>query len=101
MDRLDYLGGDDCRDWADSSETVAEAAGDRRRYLAAGRPREDVLSGGLLGGIVAWLAITFTLGILLFMPFWDRRNQNLWDKVSNTYVVSDPNDVWSTKPVFH
>ncbi len=56
---------------------------------------------GLLAGIVAWLAITFTLGILLFMPFWDRRNQNLWDKVSNTYVVSDPNDVWSTKPVFH
>ena len=52
----------------------------------------------LLAGIVAGFAITFTLGILLFMPFWDRRNQNLWDKVSNTYVVCDPDDVWQTKP---
>jgi uncharacterized RDD family membrane protein YckC len=53
---------------------------------------------GLLGGIVAGFAITFTIGILLFMPFWDKRNQNLWDKVSNTYVVHDPNDQWATKP---
>jgi uncharacterized RDD family membrane protein YckC len=53
---------------------------------------------GLLAGMVAWFAITFTLGIILFMPFWDRRNQNLWDKVSNTYVVSDPHGVWNTKP---
>lgn len=53
---------------------------------------------GLLAGIVAYFAVFFTLGILLFMPFWDRRNQNIWDKVSNTYVVSDPNDAWSTKP---
>jgi uncharacterized RDD family membrane protein YckC len=53
---------------------------------------------GLLGGIVAAFAIPFTIGILLFMPFWDKRNQNLWDKVSNTYVVHDPNDQWATKP---
>jgi len=53
---------------------------------------------GLLCGIVAQLAIVCTLGILLFMPFWDKRNQNIWDKVSGTYVVSDPNDVWNTKP---
>lgn len=53
---------------------------------------------GLLAGIVASLAITFTFGILLFMPFWDKRNQNLWDKVSNTYVVHDANDQWGTKP---
>jgi uncharacterized RDD family membrane protein YckC len=53
---------------------------------------------GLLCGIVAQLAIICTLGILLFMPFWDKRNQNIWDKISGTYVVSDPNDVWSTKP---
>ena len=52
---------------------------------------------GLLGGLVASLAIPVTLGILLFMPFWDKRNQNLWDKVSSTYVVSDPTDVWNTK----
>jgi uncharacterized RDD family membrane protein YckC len=53
---------------------------------------------GLLAGIVAQFAILFTLGILLFMPFWDKRKQNIWDKVSSTYVVNDPNDVWNTKP---
>lgn len=53
---------------------------------------------GLLGGIVAGIAIVVTVGVLLFMPFWDKRNQNLWDKVSNTYVVHDPNDQWATKP---
>lgn len=53
---------------------------------------------GILGGIVAQLAIVCTLGILLFMPFWDKRNQNIWDKVSGTYVVSDPTDAWQTKP---
>ncbi|MEP4592749.1 MAG: RDD family protein [Ilumatobacter sp.] len=53
---------------------------------------------GLVAGFVAGFAISFTLGILLFMPFWDKRNQNIWDKVSNTYVVSDPNDAWGTKP---
>jgi uncharacterized RDD family membrane protein YckC len=53
---------------------------------------------GLLAGIVAYVAVVFTLGIILFMPFWDRNNQNLWDKVSNTRVVSDPNDAWNTRP---
>ena len=53
---------------------------------------------GLLAGIVAQFAILFTLGTLLFMPFWDKRKQNIWDKVSSTYVVNDPNDVWNTKP---
>jgi uncharacterized RDD family membrane protein YckC len=53
---------------------------------------------GLVAGMVASFAVPFTLGILLFMPFWDKRNQNLWDKVSNTYVVTDPNDAWNTKP---
>jgi uncharacterized RDD family membrane protein YckC len=51
---------------------------------------------GIVGGIAASFAITFTLGILLFMPFWDKRRQNIWDKVSSTYVVTDPNDVWAT-----
>ena len=53
---------------------------------------------GLVAGWVANLAIMFTLGILLFMPFWDKRRQNLWDKVSNTFVVNDPNDAWATRP---
>ena len=53
---------------------------------------------GLLAGIVAAFAIPITIGILLLMPFWDKRNQNLWDKVSGTYVVADPNDHWNLKP---
>lgn len=53
---------------------------------------------GLLGGLVASFAIVLTLGVLLFMPFWDKRNQNLWDKVSNTYVVTDPQNAWGRKP---
>jgi uncharacterized RDD family membrane protein YckC len=53
---------------------------------------------GFIAGIVAGIAVAFTLGILLFMPFWDKRNQNLWDKVSSSYVVSDPQDAWNTKP---
>ena len=52
----------------------------------------------LIADIVAGLGIVFTLGVLLLMPFWDRRNQNLWDKISSTYVVLDPSDAWRTKP---
>ena len=54
---------------------------------------------GLVASFVAAIAIPITLGILLFMPFWDKRNQNIWDKVSGTYVVTDPNDAWGTKTV--
>ena len=50
---------------------------------------------GLVAGFVASVAILFTIGILLFMPFWDRRNQTIWDKVSGTIVVSDPNNAWN------
>lgn len=53
---------------------------------------------GFVAGLVAPFAIVLTLGILLFMPFWDKRNQNVWDKVSNTYVVSDPHNAWERKP---
>ena len=49
---------------------------------------------GLVAGLVASIAIPFTIGILLFMPFWDKRNQTLWDKISGTIVVSDPNNAW-------
>ena len=49
-------------------------------------------------GLITPFAIGFTLGILLFMPFWDKNNQNLWDKISSTYVVNDPADAWATRP---
>lgn len=51
---------------------------------------------GLVAGVVGSIAIVFTLGIILLMPFWDKRNQNIWDKISSTYVVHDPNDAWAT-----
>ncbi len=50
---------------------------------------------GLVGGLVAGFASTFTLGILVFMPFWDKNRQNIWDKVSATYVVNDPFNAWA------
>ena len=50
----------------------------------------------IVGGFVAGLAIAFTLGVLAFMPLWDRYNQNMWDKISNCYVVTDPYDGWNT-----
>lgn len=53
---------------------------------------------GIIGGWIGYLATMLTAGVLLFMPFWDKRHQNIWDKVSNTYVVNDPNDAWNTKP---
>lgn len=49
---------------------------------------------GVVAGVVAGIALPLTLGILAFMPFWDRRNRNLWDKVSGTAVVVDPNNAW-------
>jgi len=53
---------------------------------------------GLLASFVVQFVAIFTLGIILFMPFWDKRNQNLWDKISTTYVVSDTYDAWNTRP---
>jgi uncharacterized RDD family membrane protein YckC len=46
---------------------------------------------GLVAGLVASIAIPLTLGILLFMPLWDSKNQNIWDKVSGSYVIPTPN----------
>ncbi len=43
---------------------------------------------GIVAGFVAQIGIFFTLGILLFMPFWDKRNQNLWDRISASIVVN-------------
>lgn len=43
--------------------------------------------GGTLFSLSFWILIGF---VLLFMPFWDRRNQTVVDKVSGTVVVTDP-----------
>ena len=48
---------------------------------------------GLLGGLVAAISIPLTIYILAFMPFWDKRNQNIWDKVSNSLIIRTPNTV--------
>lgn len=53
---------------------------------------------GILCSIIVSPILFLTLGILLFMPFWDNRNQNIWDKISGTYVVDDSQDAWNTKP---
>ena len=45
---------------------------------------------GLVGDFIASFALILTLGVLAFMPFWDRRNQTLWEKISGTHVVVDP-----------
>lgn len=66
---------------------------DTRDHRPVGFPRMFFMRG-IVAGLVAGLAIVVTLGIILFMPFWDRRNQNLWDKVSSTVVVSDPDNAW-------
>lgn len=50
---------------------------------------------GIVAGFVAQFAILFALGILLFMPLWDKNKQNIWDKVSSTYVVDDPINAWN------
>lgn len=49
---------------------------------------------GFVGGFVTQLAWVFTLGVLAFMPLWDRRNQTVTDKVSSSIVVDDPNKVY-------
>ncbi|MFT5223038.1 MAG: putative RDD family membrane protein YckC [Glaciecola sp.] len=53
-----------------------------------------LLMRGVVGGLVASFALSITLGVLAFMPFWDRKNQNVWDKVSATYVVDDALNFW-------
>lgn len=39
---------------------------------------------GIVAGFIAYFAIVFTFGILLIMSLWDKRNQNIRDKVSAT-----------------
>jgi uncharacterized RDD family membrane protein YckC len=43
---------------------------------------------GFLGSILQGLVDAIVIGyILLFMPFWDKDNQMLWDKISGTVVL--------------
>tara|TARA_B100000287_G_C20180451_1_gene601986 strand:+ start:151 stop:531 length:381 start_codon:yes stop_codon:yes gene_type:complete len=46
---------------------------------------------GIVAGLVAPIAFFCSLGILIFMPFWDSNNQNIADKISGSYVVPTPN----------
>lgn len=50
---------------------------------------------GVLANFLALVAFTFTLGILALMPFWDRRSQTIYEKISNTLVVDDPYNAWN------
>lgn len=49
---------------------------------------------GMVGGFVTGMAWTFTIGVLAFMPLWDRNNQTVADKVASSLVVDDPNGVY-------
>ena len=51
---------------------------------------------GIVAGFVASLTVAVTFGVLAFMPFWDQKKQNIWDKISNSFVVADPYDAWNT-----
>lgn len=53
-----------------------------------------VFMRGIVGAFVMGAAIGITLGILAFMPFWDRNNQTINDKVSGSIAVDDPNRVY-------
>jgi uncharacterized RDD family membrane protein YckC len=44
----------------------------------------------VLCGFLVPIVIVGTLGIVLFMPFWNKRNQNIWDRISYCYVVRRP-----------
>ena len=46
---------------------------------------------GIVAGLVAFIAFFGTFCILIFMPLWDSNNQNIWDKVSGSYVIPTPN----------
>ncbi|MFM7757068.1 MAG: family 78 glycoside hydrolase catalytic domain [Actinomycetota bacterium] len=71
----------------------------RMRVVGASEPRpvgfaRMFFMRGIVAGVLAGLLIVVTLGIILFMPLWDRRNRNIWDKVSGTVVVPDPDNAW-------
>lgn len=46
-----------------------------------------ILKRGLVGGIVNSFAVSLTLGVLFFMPLWDKRNQTVAARISNSVAV--------------
>ena len=46
---------------------------------------------GIVAGVIFQLSFLILIGfVLIFMPFWDRRNQTVVDKISSTVVVTHP-----------
>ena len=45
------------------------------------------LMRGIVGSLVEGIAHACTFYILAFMPFWDKRNQSICDKLSGSLVV--------------
>ncbi len=52
-----------------------------------------IIMRGLVGGLVAGFALPLTLYVLAFMPFWDKNNRDLHDKVSRSSVIATPSQV--------
>lgn len=50
---------------------------------------------GIVAGIIGSIAISVTLGIIVLMPLWTKRKQNIWDFVSSSVVVVDPSNAWN------
>ncbi len=48
---------------------------------------------GIVGGLVAGIALPLTLYVLAFMPFWDKNNRDLHDKVSRSSVIATPGQI--------
>jgi uncharacterized RDD family membrane protein YckC len=69
-------------------------ASDTHRPVGLGRM---IFVRGVLAGFVAPIAVICTLGIVLFMPFWNKHNQNIWDRISYSYVVHRPSLRRSTR----
>ena len=72
-----------------------EGPADSRRYFGVQFYLEDLLGAG---DLITTFASILTVGGLAFLPFWDRRNQTLWEKLSNTHVVVDPFDARRPTP---
>ena len=52
-----------------------------------------IIMRGLAGGLFAGFALPLTLYVLAFMPFWDKNNRDLHDKVSRSSVIATPGQV--------